>query len=218
MIRRSLRKLVSLLLMLLGAMLLSGVVDITPKIGAPQIDYPGFDYRLPFWPQLALHWVALGGGGALLAALGVIAWSDEATRAVALRRTAFIGASWFVIIGGLRLASFLAWGTMGPLHEQQPNFQFALINGLISGAAITGAWVALSLVLSRAWSAPWPRSGAALVGTGVGFTALMLATAAATGLPLAPIIANWWPYIAILAPAAALLAAMTVRAEAPKPR
>ena len=45
----------------------------------------------------------------------------------------------------------------------------------------------------------------------------MLIIAAATGLPLRPIIANWWPYLAILAPAAALLAALTVRAEAPKP-
>lgn len=217
MIGRSLRKLVSLFLLLLGAMFVSGVVDITPGIGAPQIDYPSFDYRLPFWPQLALHWVALGGGGALLAALGMIAWGDEATRAPDLRRTAFVGASWFLITGGLRLAGLLAWGTMGPLHVKQPIFRFALTNGLISAAAITAAWVALSLALSRAWSAPWRRSAATLVGTGAGFAAVMLATAAATGLPLRPIIANWWPYVAILAPAAALLAALTVHAEAPKP-
>lgn len=217
MIGRSLRKLVSLLLLLLGAMFLSGVVDITPEIGAPQIDYPGFDYGLPFWPQLALHWVFLGGGGALLAALGMIAWSDEAIGGPSLRRTAFIGVSWFLITGGLRLAGFLAWGTMGPLHVQQPIFRFALTNGLISAAAITGAWFALSFVLSRSYSAPWRRGSVALVGTGAGFAAVMLAIAAATGLPLRPIIANWWPYLAILAPAAALLAALTVRAEAPKP-
>lgn len=216
MIARSLRKLVSLLLMLLGAMFVSSVVDITPEIGAPQIDYPSFDYRLPFWPQLALHWVALGGGGALLAALGVIAWTDEATGRTDLRRTAFVGASWFLIIGGLRLAGFLAWGTMGPLHVQQPIFRFALTNGLISAAAITGAWVALSLILGRARSPPWRRSGAALLATAGGFSAVLLATAVATGLPLRPIIANWWPYLAILAPAAALLTALTVRGEAPR--
>ena len=61
------------------------------------------------------------------------------------------------------------------------------------------------------------RGSATLVGTGAGFAAVMLIIAAATGLPLRPIIANWWPYLAILAPAAALLAALTVRAEAPKP-
>jgi len=217
MIGRPLQKVVSLLGMLLGGIFVSGVVDITPEIGAPQIDYPGFDYDLPFWPQLALYWVAIGGGGALLAALGMIAWSGQATQSPGLRRTAIVAASWFSITGGLRLAGFLAWGTMGPLHVQQPIFRFAVTNGLISASAITAAWVALSLALSRVWSAPWRRSGAALVATGVGFAAVMLATSAATGLPLRPIIANWWSYIAVLASAAALLVALTVRADAPKP-
>jgi len=217
MIAHSLRKLVSFLLLLLGAMFVSGAIDITPVIGAPQIDYPSFDYRLPFWPQLALHWVAIGGGGALLAALGMIAWTNEVGRDPGLRRTALIGASWFVVVGGFRLASFLAWGTMGPLHVPQPIFLFALTNGLISAAAITGAWVGLSLALSRAWSGPWRRSGAAFVGTGAGFATVMLAIAAATGLPLRPIISNWWPYIAILAPAVALLAALTARVETSTP-
>jgi len=217
MIGRSLRKLVSLLLMLLGALFVSGTVDITPIIGAPQIDYPGFDHRLPFWPQLALHWIGVGGGGAVLVALGMLAWTDVANLAPSPRRAAVVYVSWLALIAGVRLASFLAWGTMGPLHVQQPIVRLALANGLISATTIALAWVLLSLALARASGTRWRRGVSAFIGTAAGLAAVMLGITVATGLPPRPIIMNWWPYIVILAPAVALLAALTVRLQAPAP-
>ena len=149
MLGRSLRKPISALLMMVGALLVSGLVDMTPMIGSPQIDYPSFNLELPFWPQLALNWVAVGGGSILLVALGMLAFSDEPVPTLSLARTAVVALSWFSVISGLKLASFLAWGTMGPLNVQQPIFRFALTNGLVSAALVTLAWLAASRATSK---------------------------------------------------------------------
>ncbi|HVV70761.1 MAG TPA: hypothetical protein VHI52_04560, partial [Verrucomicrobiae bacterium] len=117
---------------------------------------------------------------------------------------------------GLRLAEFLAFGTMGPLHVQQPIFRFAVTQGLISGFVVTSEWIVASLVLVRNSDRPaWTGPVAALLGVGLGFTAGTLGIAAVTGLPLARTLVNWWPAMVILAPAAALLVALTRRASAP---
>lgn len=212
MIGRSLRKLVSLLFIVLGAMFLAGSIDITPVIGSPQVDYPAFDYRLPFWPQLALVWLVMGVGGGLLAALGILGWSNEPVRPPSLQRAAVVAGLLFGFVGGLRLAEFFAFGTMGPLHVQQPTFRFAVTQGLISAAVVTSEWIIASLALARADSrAPWIRSLVALIGAGLGFFAAMLVIAAATGLPLQSTLVSWSPVILILASVAALLVALTRR-------
>lgn len=211
MIGRSLRKLVSFMFILLGAMFVAGSVDVTPVIGSPQIDYPAFDYHLPFWPQLALDWLVMGGGGGLLAALGILGWSDEPARPPSLQQVVVLAGALFGSVGGLRLADFFAFGTMGPLHVQQPIFRFAVTQGLISALVITAEWIVASLLLARVRIAsPWIRAVAAIVSVGLGFLAAMLVIAAATGLPLQPTLANWWPVLLILASAAAVLVMLAV--------
>ncbi|AYG94123.1 hypothetical protein D8I30_02165 [Brevundimonas naejangsanensis] len=218
MLGRSLRKLISAVLMMVGALLVSGLVDMTPMIGSPQIDYPGFNPYLPFWPQLALNWVAIGGGATLLVALGMLAWSDEPVPTLSLARTAVVPVSWFAVISGLKLAGFLAWGTMGPLNVQQPIFRFALTNGLISAALITLAWLAARRAIQSAKNiGPWLRGAWMLVGTSATFSLAILALALGTGLPLQPLAADWWPLIAIIGPAAGLLAFFTWRSNTPIP-
>lgn len=218
MLGRSLRKLFSALLMAIGALLVSGLVDMTPMIGSPQIDYPSFDIDLPFWPQLALNWVAIGGGAILLVALGMLAFSDEPVSPLSVARTAVVTVSWFAVISGLKLASFLAWGTMGILNVQQPIFRFALTNGLISAALITLAWLAASRAFQSAQNlGPWHRGAWMLVGTTATFSLAILTLATGTGLPLQPLAAYWWPFIAIIGPAAGLLASLTWRSRTPTP-
>ena len=118
----------------------------------------------------------------------------------------------FAVVGGLRLAEFLAFGTMGPLYVQQPIFRFALTQGLISAFVVTSEWVVASLALAWAHNRlPWISPVVALVGAGLGFGVAMLGIAAASGLPLHQTFANWWPVILILAPAVALLVALTRR-------
>lgn len=215
MIGRSLRKLIALLFVVLGGTLVSGSVDITPVIGSPQIDYPAFDFRLPFWPQLVVDWLVVGGGGGLLAALGLLAWSDEPVQAPSLPRTAILGAALFAAIGGLRLAEFLAFGTMGPLHVQQPIFRFAVTQGLISAVVVTLEWIIASSVLAQPRrEAFWLAPLTALISTGLAFLALILGIAGTTGLPLLRTFANWSPVIVILAPAAAMLVALARRNNA----
>lgn len=218
MLGRSLRKLFSALLMVVGALLVSGLIDKTPMIGSPQIDYPSFNLDLPFWPQLALDWVAIGGGALLLAALGMLAWNDEPVPLLSPGRTAVVAASWFAVISGLQLASFLAWGTMGPLNVQQPIFRFALTNGLISAALITLVWLAASRALQSAKDVgPWRRGAWMLFGTSAAFSLAIFALAIGTGLPWQPLAAYWWPFIVIIGPAAGLLASFTWRSETPTP-
>lgn len=218
MLGRSLRKLIATLLMMVGALLVSGLVDMTPVIGSPQMDYPSFNLDLPFWPQLALQWVAIGGGAILLVALGMLAFSDEPIPTLSLAYTAMVAVSWFAVISGLKLAGFLAWGTMGLLNVQQPIFRFALTNGLISAALVTLAWWAASRALQRAKNVgPWYRGASMLVGASATFTLAILALALATGLPLQPLAAYWWPFIAIIGPAAGLLAALTWRSSPRSP-
>lgn len=214
MLGRSLRKLFSALFMVIGALLISGLVDMTPMIGSPQIDYPSFNIDLPFWPQLALNWVAIGGGAILLVALGMLAFSDEPVSPLSLARTAVVAVSWFAVISGLKLASFLAWGTMGMLNVQQPIFRFALTNGLISAALITLAWLAASRALQSVKNVgPWRRFSSMLVVTSATFSLAILALALGTGLPLQPLATYWWPFIAIIGPAAGLLASFTSRSR-----
>ena len=218
MLGRSLRKPISALLMMVGALLVSGLVDMTPMIGSPQIDYPSFNLELPFWPQLALNWVAVGGGSILLVALGMLAFSDEPVPTLSLARTAVVALSWFSVIGGLKLASFLAWGTMGPLNVQQPIFRFALTNGLVSAALVTLAWLAASRALQSVKDVgPWHRGAWMLAGTSAMFSLAILGLALGTGLPLPPLAVYWWPFIAIIGPAAGLLAAFTWRSRTPTP-
>ncbi|MDP2765421.1 MAG: hypothetical protein Q8O54_11370 [Brevundimonas sp.] len=215
---RSLRKLISALLMMVGALLLSGQVDMTPVIGSPQIDYPAFNFELPFWPQLVLSWVVIGGGATLLVALGMLAWNDEPVPALGLARTVIVAVSWFAVIAGLQLASFLAWGTMGPLNVQQPIFRFALTNGLISAALITLAWFFAGRILRKLPNpGPWRRGSWMLIGTGVGFSTAMLVIAIATGLPIPSLVSHWWPLIMIISPAAGLLSSLTWRGSAAAP-
>lgn len=217
MLGRSLRKLISALLMIVAAQLISGQVDMTPVIGSPQIDYP-FNYELPFWPQLIVSWVAVGGGSALLVALGMYAWGDEPVPVLSFARTAMVAVSWFAIIGGLKLAGFLAWGTMGPLYVQQPIFRFALVNGLISSALVTLMWLGAGLALrAAARLGPWRRGAWIGVGTGATFSAAILAAVLVTGLPLPPQIAFWWPFIAFLGSVSGLLASLTWRGVASAP-
>jgi|GEM_PF-1881179 hypothetical protein len=212
----TLRKPVSALLVIVGALLVSTQVDMTPVIGAPQIDYPGFNIYLPFWPQLALSWIALGGGGVLLVALGMIAWSDAPVARLSVARAAMVALSWFVVIGGLKLAGFLTGGTMGPLTVQQPILRFALTNGLISAALITSAWFVASQALQAAVNVGPRRRGLwMLVGASATFSAAILALALLTGLPLQPLAAHWWPFIVIIGPAAGLLGYFTYRSVAP---
>lgn len=218
MLGRSLRKLFSALFMVIGALLLSGLVDMTPMIGSPQIDYPSFNIDLPFWPQLALNWVAIGGGAILLVALGMLAFSDEPVSPLSLARTAVVAVSWFAVISGLKLASFLAWGTMGMLNVQQPIFRFALTNGLFCAALITLAWLAASRALQSAKNVgPWRRFSSMLVVTSATSSLAILALVLGTGLPLQPLATYWWPFVAIIGPAAGLLASFTWRSRTPIP-
>lgn len=217
MLGRSQRKPFSGLTIVVGAFLVSGLVDTTPMIGTPQVDYP-FNLDLPFWPQLALAWVAIGGGASLLAALGMLAWSDEPVAPLSLARTAVVAASWFAVISGLKLASFLAWGTMGPLNLQQPIFRFALTNGLISAALVTLVWLAASRALQCANDVgPWRRGAWMFVGTTAAFSLAISALAIGTGLPWQPTAAYWWPFIVIIGSAAGLLASFTWRSGTPTP-
>lgn len=200
--------------MVIGALLVSGLVDMTPMIGSPQIDYPTINLDLPFWPQLALSWVAVGGGAILLVALGMLAFSAEPVSPLSLARTAVVAVSWFAVISGLKLASFLAWGTMVTLNVEQPIFRFAFTNGLISAALITLAWLAASRALQGAKNVgPWHRGAWMLVGTSATFSLAILALAIGTGLPLQPLAAYWWPFIVIIGPAAGLLASFTWRSR-----
>lgn len=218
MLGRSLRKSISALLIMVGALLVSGLVDMTPMIGSPQIDYPSFNPDLPFWPQLAFNWVAIGGGGILLVALGMIAFGDEPAPTLSLARTAVAAVSWFAVISGLQLASFLAWGTMGPLDVQQPIFRLALTNGLVSAALVTLAWLAASGALQSAKDVgPWHRGAWVLVGTSAMFVLAILGLALGTGMSLRSLAAYWWPIVATVGPAAGLLASFTWRSPAPRP-
>lgn len=212
MLVRAFRKLFSALSMVIGALLVGALVDMTPMIGSPQIDYPQFDFDLPFWPQLALEWIVVGGGGVLLAALGMLAWSDQPVPVLSLGRTATAAASWFAVISGLQLAKFLAWGTMGPLNVQQPIIRFAITNGLICAVLITLAWLAASRALQGLGEiGPWHRGAWMLVGASAALSLAIPAIGITTGLPLKPLTAHWWPFIVIIGPAAGLLASLTWR-------
>lgn len=207
MIERLPQKLVSALLGLLGALIVSNMVDMTPVVGSPQIDYPSLNYKLPFWPQLALAWTVIGLGGALITAIGMAVWVEGPANGLNGRRTALIAATWFVILAGTTLAGFLRYGTMGPLYVQQPIFRFALVNGLVSTAVITAMWGAVSLTLVR-WSrlTPMRRAVEAFIGVWIGFGLAVLMIALVTGLPALSTVLHWWPAIAFLACTIALLA------------
>lgn len=213
---RSLRKLFAALSMALGALLVMAIVDVTPVIGSPQIDYPSFDVDLLFWPQLALLWVAYVGGGILLAGLGMLAWSNEPTARVSLAQTVRAAVFWFAVISGVKLASFLAWGTMGPLDVPQPIVRFALTNGLISAALITLAWLAAGRALQGLKTVGPSRRGVSmLLVTSATFSLAIIALALGAGLPMEPLIAYWWPFVAIIAVVSGLLASFTWRVTTP---
>ena len=215
MISRSLRKLAALSAIIVGVMLVRGLVDATPVIGSPQIDYPGFDRSLPFWPQQILAFGVMGAGGSLVAALGMLAWEDEGIPAPNLRRIAQIGAMTFSLAAGLQLALFLALGTMGPLNTQQPILRFALTIGLASGLVIVTAWIFAAWMLGRRRSrTQGPSRFFVPVATMcMALMAFVVVTALFAGLPLLPVAAFWWPAIPIFAVPAALLVALILRPE-----
>lgn len=217
MLGKSFRKLGALLLLLIGVMFVRSVIDATPVIGSPQIDYPGFDFDLPFWPQLGLHWLLFGAAGGLLVALAMLAWSDEPPGRPGLRRVAMVWTLWVAAVSGFQLANFLAWGTMGPLNVQQPIFRFALVNGLISATVITLQWTLASALLWRAVRDVSAFKSAA-VGFGLvfaSFTSVALAVMVLTGLPPLRLLGDLLPAVAILALATALLVGLTPRAQLP---
>jgi hypothetical protein len=145
----------------------------------------------------------------------MLAWTDRPVRAPDLRRVAWAGAWLFAAIAAQRLAEFHVYGTMGPLGVQQPIFRLALTNGLVSAAVIILAWIGASLVLARPRRrVPWFRPAWTLAGTAIVCLAVILGVAVAAGLPLQRTFAYWWPAIPFLAPAAALLVALTGRRAA----
>ena len=212
---RSLRKLVAILFVILGAKLVSTMVDTTPFLGSPQLDYPAMNTDLPFWPQFALLWVIIGLGGGLLAALGMLAWSDEAIEAPNLPRAITIAAASLVLVAGFQLAGFLANGTMGPLYVQQPIVRFALVNGAITSVIITLAWSAACVVVGRISSGLGKPMAfvVSLTGTGLTIVSLILGIALSTGLPPGLTLAWWWPGALILAASVALLVALVPRPD-----
>lgn len=216
MISRSLRKLAALSGIIVGVLLVRGLIDATPVIGSPQIDYPGFDPNLPFWPQQILALGVLGGGGGFIAALGMLAWEDEGIPAPNLRRIVVIGAMTFSLVAGLQLASFIALGTMGPLNTQQPILRFALTNGLVSGLFIVTAWTFAAWMLRR-WRSRMQgpsRFILPIASICLALIAFAVVSALFAGLPLWPVAAFWWPAIPIVALPAALLVALIIRPEA----
>ncbi|NBB53426.1 hypothetical protein GVN24_34680 [Rhizobium sp. CRIBSB] len=202
---RPVQRIISGVVAAMAALTLSSLVDMTPVIGSPQIDYSAFDIDLPFWPQLALWWVVIGIGGSFLLALAMLAWDEKPS--LPLARAAVVAALWFGAISLVKLATFLAWGTMGPLGIQQPVFRFALINGLISAALITLVWLLVGHALQRIGSvSPWRRAAMALIGSTTVLLLAIIALALWTGLPLQPVIWFWGPPVAVVGLVAALLA------------
>jgi len=203
----SLRKLLSLLLILVGANLVSTMVDITPVIGSPQIDYPGFDYALPFWPQLSIHWVLFGLGGGLLTTLALVAWSDEAIQTPTPARLALVWASCFAVISAVHLAGFMVFGTMGPLHVQQPIFRFALTNGLMSATLIAIPWLLICAGIARFGRRPLALKQVAGAGaaTAIAGVVAVILLSSATGLPVLKMLNFWWPAFIVLSAITALL-------------
>lgn len=198
MIGRYARKLAALILMLIGAILVSGVVSTTPVVGPPQFDYPFHDNEFPFWSELTLDWIAAGGGGVLLVALGMCAWDDKGAGRPGLMRALLVGALWFALIAAFRmgLGSAPRW---------------ALVNGVVSSALITLFWAIASFGLVRARGDRLQRAVVALVGSAVVFATAMAGVALVTGMPLGRLASFWWPLVAIISLAAALLMSLTVR-------
>jgi hypothetical protein len=210
---RSLRKLIALLFVLLGAQCVRSMVDMTPWLGSPQLDYPVFDLDQPFWPQLALLWVMMGVGGGLLTALGILAWSDEPIERPGGLRTFIIAAACFVLVAGIQFAGFVAYGTMGPLHVQQPVLRLALVNGAVSSLVITVMWSLACVVVggaNRALSRPKVVL-ASLAVVSAAALAVIIVIALATGLLWRAMVGWWWSGALFLGMAAALLTALVPR-------
>jgi hypothetical protein len=149
---RWVRKVLASLVMLIGAGPVSGAVDKTPIIGSPQIDYPGIDLHGPLWAQYVelcavLAVMAIVGG--LLAAAGMIVFSDTRPATPTWRRLRFVWTAWAIPIACLWLLNFAAFGTMGPLYVPQPIIRFALVNGVLSATIITATWAATCVLLER---------------------------------------------------------------------
>lgn len=211
MIRTGLRRIAALLLTLLGAMMLRAVVDATPVIGSPQIDYPGLNIYWPFWPQFAVLWVTLGLGGGLLAALGPAAWSGKPLPVGDLRHLARLWAIWFAVIAGAGFAMFLAYGTMGPLGVPQPILRFAVVNGAVSATVIAALHELVGRWLRR--MAPgrpaWRDAIEILVIAMAAYACIVLVIVVAGRLPLRQSLAIYLPAAAYLTSAVTLLAVLT---------
>ena len=96
-------ELIALLAVILGAKLVSTMVDDT-GFGVAPAGLSGLYMDQPFWPQFALLWVVVGLGGGLIVALGLLAWSDEAVERPGWRRAAIIAVACLVLIAGFQLA------------------------------------------------------------------------------------------------------------------
>ena len=132
----------AVIMIVIGGGQVSNAIDVTPVIGSPQIDYPGFDPLGPLWKlYLMLATIAFVAG--LLAAFGMITFAGKRGPPATWRRLRLAWLAWLIPIAGLRLLEFTAFGMMGPLHVPQPIIRFALVNGVLSATIIVSLWAAI---------------------------------------------------------------------------
>lgn len=144
------RRIACALLSGFGILLVSSTVDRTPVIGSPQFCGTGvfIDRDAPVWSQFALYALLLAGGGAVIAAIALHAWSNRPVVGPRWRRTLMVAMITAPCVGALMLAQFLAWGTQGPIGQPQPILRFAAINGVISGLLLGLAYAAVDMAPS----------------------------------------------------------------------
>jgi hypothetical protein len=211
---RAARRLIGVVAMLLGGMMIRGMIDATPLIGSPQIDYPGLNLDWPFWPQLALQWLTVGLTAAVVVALGMTAWSDG-QNGPTLKRVALVWAAWFTMIALASLLMFMTFGTMGPLHVQQPIYRFSLINAALSATLIATIYCLVCLVLHRtsALGGTAIRATVAFFVTAAFFSLAVVTIAVPSGMPLGRVFGYFLSGIAVFAAAISFLVAIQPRAR-----
>ena len=149
-IGRGVRRLVLFLLLLLGGLLVSSVVDRTPLIGSPQFDLP-YPYHpgFPYWPQLVFDWLVCGVGGGLIVGLSLAAWHGGRPRAFGARRAARTWLATFGVVVSLGLIDLILGFSWRSLAEDLLQIRYGCTNGVITASIVTGARLGIEGLLER---------------------------------------------------------------------
>jgi len=142
----------AVLLIAFGLHVVSAAVDTAPYVGTPQIDYPGLNIDLPFWPQFLFYTGGLGLAGAVITAFGLLQMPGNL-------RVAWLGALLWAAVLILRLAWDLAfyappWETAETVWRAR----YAAVNGLVSAGMVLACHATLGpLLRSGAGTPRWMR-------------------------------------------------------------